>query len=190
MSTAKTLVTPGVFSHVEIETNEETTARIIDMMKSQAAKVAEWPKCTKCEDKADPARGGLCGRCVEREEESERLFQRLIRKSRIPGRYEWALFVNAELMGERIKNEAAIDAAAAWNFEDRLVLVGAAGSGKTSLACAVAREYIAAKCRGAVFVDSFELSMARKHSGLGREAELVEQALRANLLVLDDVGSD
>lgn len=109
----------------------------------------------------------------------------------IPARYRDNAFDGAELAA-RVKDPKAIapvhDACRVGT--DRIVLVGAAGVGKTSLAAAALRELSYQRTQVGVYVDARSLAFARTHSSLGAEAALVREVLDAELLVLDDVGLD
>lgn len=72
-----------------------------------------------------------------------------------------------------------------------LVLSGPASSGKTSLAVAMMREWSKARRQPADFVHAFRLGIARIQNKAGTgEADLVDRAMRAPLVLIDDVGSE
>jgi DNA replication protein DnaC len=83
----------------------------------------------------------------------------------------------------------------------RVVLVGASGFGKTTLACWMLQQVIdgglagtreeLTRARWARFVDAPRLARAVREHPLGEgEAPLLESAHRASVLVLDDVGQE
>lgn len=79
----------------------------------------------------------------------------------------------------------------------RLVFVGPSGSGKTSLAIAMFRAALDAepardyRRSGHLYVSAYKLAKARACHPLGEgEAPLVAQALRAPVLLLDEVGGE
>ena len=116
----------------------------------------------------------------------------------VPPRYRWASFSAPELQ-QRVKNKAAIERARQAISKRGVVLFGTAGSGKTVLACCMIRavadavltvdEQAERLLRGALFVGAYDLAKSRLENPLGKgEAKLVEQAMHASLLVIDDVG--
>jgi hypothetical protein len=73
----------------------------------------------------------------------------------------------------------------------RVCLMGSSRAGKTSLGVAMLRAWVAHHERGAVFVAAHRLGVARIQHPAGRgEAELVEAAMTAPLVLLDDLGSE
>jgi len=76
----------------------------------------------------------------------------------------------------------------------RAVIIGPAGSGKTSLACAAFALFVETRkwsANRAMFVHAYRLASARAQYKLGDgDAPLVEQAMRAPLIVLDDLGNE
>lgn len=74
-----------------------------------------------------------------------------------------------------------------------LLFVGDTGAGKTSFAVAMLGAWVRlepSKRAGARFVEAGWLARARARHRLGEEAPLVQNALTAPLLVLDDLGSE
>src|SRR5262249_43359289 len=126
-------------------------------------------------------------------------------------RFRWARFDAPELT-QRVRPVAAITQARALLQDARsVVFTGPAGSGKTSLARAlwfalamdklprVADRHGArytdvqngAFGGSAVYVQSFDLAKARREAALGRgEAELIRQCERADVLLVDEIGSE
>lgn len=132
-----------------------------------------------------------CWSCAQREERA--LVVRQEEELRgIPARYRWARrgaelnarshvvpsrhYANADEGAARLAASSAIGA----------LLIGPAGSGKTSLAVAAMREV-----RGSFFVSANALERARiEHRSGEGEAPLVARAKRAPVLVIDDLGQD
>lgn len=111
----------------------------------------------------------------------------------IPQRYRWARVASPEL-GRRVQvvpcrwYESAEACARRLVASDVIaaLLVGPAGSGKTSLAAAAMREV-----KGSFFVKAEALERARiEHRAGDGDAPLVLRAKRAPLLVIDDLGQD
>lgn len=105
----------------------------------------------------------------------------------IPRRHQWArLSAPGFDLGPRVQGDAAALVARILGA-DRVCFVGGAGSGKTTLACACLRE----RLDGGLFVSAISLGLARAQARLGDgEPALVERAIAAPLLLLDDVGQE
>ena len=97
---------------------------------------------------------------------------------------------------QRVSRHAAIEEArvAAVNKEPKVVFVGTSGKGKTSLVAAAVRkrlEGVWVQRSVFAFVGCREIALARQRYPLGDgEPPIVEEALDAMLLVLDDLGQD
>ena len=129
----------------------------------------------------------------------------------VPERFRWADFDDPRL-GQRVKQArfpggVIEDPVKLLRFEiespPSLLLMGASGSGKTSLAAACVRHivkgaYAAIERGGPIyrmgcgvrFVTAYDLAKAQIYSRLGRRPELVTQAISASLLVIDELGMD
>lgn len=104
----------------------------------------------------------------------------------IPARFRWATLKAPELAA-RVGLPDPAGAGRKVLAAAGAVLAGPSGSGKTSLAVACMRE----RLLGALFMPAIRLGVARLQGKLGDgEADAVEQAVRADLLVLDDVGQE
>lgn len=108
----------------------------------------------------------------------------------IPPRYDWAALGVHEL-GMRVKGGVpGADRVEEILRAERVVFVGKAGSGKTSLAVALLRE-AARRGAEAMFVSAYRLATARARHRLGHgEPALIEAALAAGVLLVDDVGNE
>lgn len=138
------------------------------------------PLCRACDDKR---------RHVEqcRREAEEKAAETV---SQIPPRFRWAAFEAPEL-SHRVRPPSLIQSAKAALGAQNIVLLGDAGVGKTSLACALLRAI--ASHRGVIghFVTSFELAEARRQHRLGAgEATAILVAARAGVLVIDEVAAE
>jgi hypothetical protein len=141
--------------------------------------------------------GGPCDPCSVRLTREKRLADWL---DRLPPRFTWGLAEPrlAQLVGVEVVAQARTLFGA-----ERIVFAGAAGSGKTSLAVALLRELyesavkpdakpaLVRRAEGAMFASAYDLSKARARHPLGHgEAPLIDAALRATTLVIDDLGSE
>lgn len=92
-------------------------------------------------------------------------------------------------LARRVAAKTAIEATRKLLDAPGLVFVGNSGSGKTTLACAAMADWIVAKSGTPYFVACRALAAARMAHSLGEgEADIVERALKADLLILDDLG--
>lgn len=135
----------------------------------------------------------LCGACEAKEGQGakERAVARAIAETMrsVPTSFAWAHFDAPELE-KRVKPAEAIATARDATRALSVVLQGDAGSGKTSLAIAMLRAISERGDRG-MFVDARALARARHEQSLGEgEAGLIERAMRARVLVLDEVGAE
>lgn len=149
--------------------------------------------CPKCRGRSYNPEGQLCWHCEDRANEprvppNERLFLETI-----PARFMWATFDADDLDKRVIGGRATIEKAVEYVAQRSSVvlLAGKAGTGKTSLACAMLRAWQQATRRRVRFVAASELAKARMQHSLGEgEAPLVEQCERADLLLIDDLGAE
>lgn len=111
-------------------------------------------------------------------------------RATIPGRYSWARLTAPELR-VRAKVPVSIeDASARVLGAARAIFSGPSGSGKTSFGVACLRRRIECDAKG-IFVSALRLGTARIQSAAGQgEASLVERAMTAPLVLLDEVGGE
>jgi len=122
-----------------------------------------------------------------RERRRSELTARELAAGSIPPRFRWARQGAPGFdLGGRVHGDHETLVARILGAE-RVCFVGGAGAGKTSLACACLRE----RLDGGLFVSAIALGLARAQAGLGDgEPKLVESAITAPLLLLDDVGQE
>lgn len=123
--------------------------------------------------------------------------ERALSASTIPRRFDWADLESA-LMVDRVKLRRPNGDRAVQQREfvevgervlaaQRVVFVGPAGSGKSSLACACLRRRIP----HGFWLSALRLGTARiQHSAGDGESALVERSMAAPLLLLDEVGGE
>lgn len=150
--------------------------------------------CARCDRYA-------CPRCRKQAPEEDRpcvecLLDDGIAEARasVPKRFRWALDASPEVIGQRVRG-VGVKGALTWAAAPTtgsLVLTGLAGVGKTSLAVAMLGRWLAAhRDPAARFAESFALALERMRHPLGQgEAPAIDRAMRASLLVLDDLGSE
>jgi DNA replication protein DnaC len=154
---------------------------------------------------------GICGDCNEGERtaEHEATNLRFARRS-IPERFQWASFdvwdketkgwKTNELLDARVSRRAIGDVRSLFGkpMPKGVVLVGEAGRGKTTLACAILRRIhdsapwdaawkVVDRASRAFFVSAPELLDAWDEKRKGEPTELMLMARNASVLVLDDV---
>lgn len=150
---------------------------------------------------ARPCRGGCgaetmvdrCDACEAREAAIAARQTAIAETDRsIPAGYRWATFDSQDLAGRvRVASGKSVAMAAPLASFSRIVFVGEPGVGKTSLAVAMLRKRVAASGQRGAFVHAHRLGVARiQHSAGDGEAAIVEFAMRAPLLLLDDVGTE
>jgi DNA replication protein DnaC len=109
----------------------------------------------------------------------------------VPARLRWAHFDAPELHGRAKDPRVAARLSAALAAKvDRFVLLGPAGVGKSTFAVCALMHEVRDRDLDGHFVDAYELAIARQLHQLGSEAPLVERALEASVLVLDDLGAE
>jgi DNA replication protein DnaC len=142
--------------------------------------------CASCERAPVSDHAETCSRCRLRD---------AIRQMEIPPRYADALVHVAV----RVRSVSARKLAARSLAAKAIVLMGGAGTGKTTLGVGMqiglAQNEIAAVPRRRpsrmLFASAIDLGVARSHHRLGcGEAELVANAMRAGVLLLDDLGAE
>lgn len=146
----------------------------------------------------------VCPRCFDAAGSAARIRAQRETLRAVPDHYQWANFAAPEL-AVRVKPAAAIEKARAA-ITGSVLLLGPAGSGKTSLAVAIALARVgrqeprepreeepstAFRTWTAKFITSMTLARARAQHPLGHgEAPEVERAVDAALLILDELGAE
>lgn len=132
------------------------------------------------------APANVCEQCAAKRVRNRRQLSVL---ETIPESLRWSSFLAQELR-QRVANPDLIARAHAGRDAPRVVLVGPAGTGKSSLATAMFRARVEAlPDLSAVFAPAWRIGVARARSE-GSEPELVGRCERCDLLVIDDLGSE
>jgi DNA replication protein DnaC len=160
--------------------------------KQEEVTLEEWyerhgvPCLGGCGEKVHPCdRPQVCMPCRARAATRKAAEERL---GGIPQVFRWATLESAALR-ERAPMAAIVRARESVDVP-RLVLVGPAGAGKTSLLCAMLRARSDAGCR-VLFAPAWRLGLARVKHPLGAgEPDEVRQALAVDVCGLDDMGSE
>lgn len=153
----------------------------------------EAPKFVQCEC-GEMTTSKPCYSCSQKPEEAAAARVRMA-ASGIPARYRWAVDCSGSLVASRV-SLAAVDGkvptlrgardAIVGHGGPVVLFVGPSGSGKTSFAVACMRAV-----RRPFFCSAADLDRARiEHSAGHGEAPIVARAMRAGVLVLDDLGQD
>lgn len=145
--------------------------------------------CRLCKQPVDGAK--TCRACDEADYRTHRLKPT---RDSIPSHFRWALDATPEKLRGRVQaNAETIRRGLEAPPSTSLLFIGPSGTGKTSLAVAMLDVWVRlepGKRSGARFVEAGWLARARARHRLGEEAPLVENALQAPLLVLDDLGCE
>lgn len=109
----------------------------------------------------------------------------------IPELYRWARFDECPELSTRVKSKVALDRIRVAAAHSRLLFMGPSGAGKTSCAAAMLRERVATFEEEAMFINAVDLGVVRIQTKAGSgEARIVEEAMRAPLILIDDLGID
>lgn len=134
-------------------------------------------------------------KAVARAEEFEREQNMRRSMASLPAAFDWCMFGYSEL-ADRCGGEDAVNRAsdALTQVMARkatgVVLVGPAGCGKTSLACAMVRRAASQGVHHCVFTDAYAIARAYRNTRMGTVPRLIEETEHAFLLVVDDLGSE
>lgn len=163
-----------------------SNASIQDLVDAATQATPVFKPCSACGQLTSG--GGMCWSCHEARHRAQRA--RELAEAAVPPGFAWST-LSSPLLVQRCHGDDMLVARARSSIgERRVVLVGASGRGKTSLAIAMMRAWVNAKLEPAVFAMAPELATCRKRERFGREAFEVLEALSAPLLVLDDIGTE
>lgn len=131
--------------------------------------------------------------------------------STIPRRFWWANFDESAVLKSRVSPSSSIDSARSMmqpvidgSPAPSIVFFGESGAGKTSLTVACLRLIFQAArdedrgkrgglyalACGTFFAPAFDIARARIESPLGSKPAIIRRAIKAKLLVIDDLGTD
>jgi len=138
---------------------------------------------------------GMCQQCADEDQERDRKRAISARVMVLPVAFRWASFDSEDL--ERRSSKGSVTKAKkvaeglCGGRVSGVTFLGPAGSGKTSLACAMLRTTFALPIGfSPLFCGSIALSRARQDSGLGHTPQEIHDAIHASIIVLDDVGQE
>ena len=138
---------------------------------------------------------GMCDTCYQAHEKAAAKQHDEERTGTIPQKFRWATFDNP-LLASRCgsKTTAAAKAAAkrlGGGDVNGAILLGAAGAGKTSLACAMLRSLIYTPVGfSGRFCSSIALALSRRETEYGEAPLELGVAKQSSILVLDDLGQE
>lgn len=150
--------------------------------------------CTECGERTSALQADanpVCPVCKGKKAQGFRRVSAVKRFEReVPPAYEWA-HLDAPELAQRVRPAGAIVAMRGELQQPWVVFYGATGTGKTSLAVAAVRERVKLTGEHWTVLLAFRLGLARlQHRAGTGEAALIEQALSADCLLLDDVGQE
>lgn len=132
-----------------------------------------------------------CDECIAKAAARERVRLAVANFAKtVPVRYAWTDVDAAELTA-RVTPATAIPWARGHVHDAWMTFRGRSGAGKTSLAVALVRERLRVTGEAGIMVLAFRLANARiQHRAGDGEPLIVERALRAPFLLLDDIGQE
>lgn len=176
---------------VAVETAPEANARQRPEMKPAPFEHGvvfppmRWNACDSC---GHQTTGKRCFDCYRISDQRQKAKESTM--TSIPPAFEWATFSN-QLLLERLRGDQVSLVRAQTSVGERVViLVGASGTGKTSLAVAMMREWSDRRGEAALFMPALDLASAIARSRLGLEPPEIAASIVAPLLVLDDLGTE
>ena len=170
---------------MKLESFEELLKRGSAAAERNAASRAPAPCADGCGTLV-PGPARICDACSSRQARNERA-DRSLRS--VPNRFRWSHFRAPELE-QRVERKNAIHEGRSARDAHHVVLIGLSGCGKTSLSVAMLRARVeAVPERSAMFLSALRLGIARARSE-DSEPQLVAQASRVDLLLLDDLGNE
>ncbi len=133
----------------------------------------------------------VCDECLARREASKQRREAMKAfDATVPPLYGWAR-LDAPELAVRVRPATAVETARLYLREPYVVLGGPSASGKTSLAVALVRERVRIFGEPWMMSLAFRLGSARiQHRAGDGEALLVERAMAAKFLLLDDLGQE
>lgn len=156
-------------------------------------------QCAAC-TVAVVAMPGVCDACARKHDEGEHVRSLAFARRTIPERFRWAS-LEGDAIADRVDPAALLEVRALFGapIPLGLAILGPAGSGKTSLACAILRRIhdratfgcpdpILRRAQQSYFVSAVELAADVERARVDRgSSELRRMARNATVLVLDEV---
>lgn len=172
----------------EPEVTKPATMRV--MLDSMVADIQrEFVPIPEPPKRPDPTPEERAAREARRAENRAARKDQYLWEARYPKKYRWALEDPAIATTLRL-DASKLAKATATPAEGNYALTGPTGAGKTTAGCLILASLIAEE-GGGMFVSAYELERERRTTPLGEgDGELLHAALRARVLLLDDVGAE
>lgn len=171
----------GTLSAPKLEPIAAPAARALRAVSLPPAPAPRQPNCRVCETPLE--KWGTCESC-------KRHMRLGASYSMLPASFAWCTLRSPDLY-KRIFAKKALAQGEKARDEPRVVFTGPAGSGKTSLACAILRDRFVEKDEGFLFQPAYLLALARQRHKLGEgEPPEIEASLQVDVLLIDDLGME
>lgn len=164
---------------------EDIPTPMADLAAAMVAAEPTWRPCSECGEQTS---GLTCFDCMVLRDRRRDAIERT--EAAAPEGFRDCRFGAEGLVARVHGDRQAIARAEAAVGARQVLLRGPSGAGKTSLAVAMMRTWARQKAERAMFVLATDLANCKDRSRLGHEPEVIEAAVAAPLLVLDDVGTE
>ncbi len=182
-------------------------ARKAGLTDEEIAATAGPPKCFFCHGPQVRRSGDLCPKCQAAADAKDRGERIRAAWATVPEELQWVNLRKKEAREKLalwVRDAVAVESVDALSKDivahPTITLVGEPGSGKTTLACALLKEWIRLgastsstgkdfdRARTARFVSAHKILLEQKGARLGEHVVSLDLAMTAGVLVLDEVG--